>query len=80
MPEIIKWKTDKLINMSNMFNGCSSLLIFPDISKWKMNDKKISIISDNYPLSSTSSSLFVNVKTSSLNTDDDNNYKTYYSY
>ena len=34
IPDISKWKTDKLVDIRNMFKGCSSLVALPDISKW----------------------------------------------
>ena len=34
IPDISKWKTDKLVDISNMFKECSSLVALPDISKW----------------------------------------------
>ena len=30
--------TNKVIKMNGMFNGCSSLVIIPDISKWKTDN------------------------------------------
>ena len=36
---ITEWNTEKVINMSNMFEGCSSLISLPDISKW--NTEKV---------------------------------------
>ena len=34
LPDISKWNTEKVTNMSFIFSGCSSLLSLPDISKW----------------------------------------------
>ena len=39
---IIEWNTEKVINMNNMFEGCSSLISLPDISKWNI-DKVINM-------------------------------------
>jgi len=33
LPDISKWNTSKVTNMSNMFSGCSSLKKLPDLSK-----------------------------------------------
>ena len=38
LPDISKWNTNKVINMSYMFYNCSSLLLLPDISKWNTNN------------------------------------------
>ena len=37
LPDISKWNTNNVSNMSYMFNNCESLLSLPDISKWKIN-------------------------------------------
>ena len=34
LPDISKWNTSNVIDMSGMFTNCSSLLSLPDISKW----------------------------------------------
>ena len=34
LPDISKWNTIKVKNMSNLFRICKSLLSLPDISKW----------------------------------------------
>ena len=34
LPDISKWNTNKVTNMSNMFENCSSLSSLPNISKW----------------------------------------------
>ena len=34
LPDISKWNTNKVIDMSDMFYNCSSLKSLPDISKW----------------------------------------------
>ena len=34
LPDISKWDTRKVTNMSYMFKNCSSLIKLPDISKW----------------------------------------------
>ena len=34
LPDISKWNTSKVTNMSYLFSNCSSLLSLPDISKW----------------------------------------------
>ena len=46
------------MNISSIFNGCSSLSILPDISKWNIKDKKI--ISDLFSFSSGNSSIKIN--------------------
>ena len=38
LPDISKWDTSKVINMSNIFSGCISLSSLPDISKWNTNN------------------------------------------
>ena len=40
-PDISKWNTSKVIDMSNMLNSCKSLISLPDISKWNTSDIKI---------------------------------------
>ena len=37
LPDISKWNTENVTNMSYMFYDCSSLQSLPDISKWKLN-------------------------------------------
>jgi surface protein len=37
-PDISKWNTNNVTNMSYMFNRCSSLSSLPDISKWNTNN------------------------------------------
>ena len=41
LPDISKWNTNNIKNMSLMFNECSSLSSLPDISKWNINKIKI---------------------------------------
>ena len=38
LPDISKWKTYNVKDMSYMFSGCSSLISLPDISKWKTDN------------------------------------------
>ena len=38
LPDISKWNTDKVTDMSYMFFGCSSLSCLPNISKWDTNN------------------------------------------
>ena len=38
LPDISKWNTSKVTNMSDMFYKCSSLLSLPDISKWNTSN------------------------------------------
>ena len=38
LPDISKWNTNNVKDMSFMFYGCSSLSFLPDISKWKTNN------------------------------------------
>ena len=38
LPDISKWNTNNVTNMSKMFCGCSSLSSLPDISKWNINN------------------------------------------
>ena len=43
LPDISKWDTKNVNNMSGMFSECSSLKSLPDISKWStknVNDMK----------------------------------------
>ena len=37
IPDISKWNTNNVTDMSYLFNGCSSLSSLPDISKWNIN-------------------------------------------
>ena len=37
LPDISKWNTTNVKDMSHMFSNCSSLISLPDISKWKLN-------------------------------------------
>ena len=38
LPDISKWNTNNVINMSSIFCKCSSLSSLPDISKWNINN------------------------------------------
>ena len=38
MPDLSKWNTDNTVDISGIFNNCSSLLSLPDISKWKTHN------------------------------------------
>jgi len=38
LPDISKWKTNNIINMSYLFYDCQKLLSLPDISKWDINN------------------------------------------
>ena len=38
IPDISKWNTNNVKNMSYMFYKCSSLSILPDLSKWNTNN------------------------------------------
>ena len=43
MPDISKWNTANVTNMSCMFYNCTSLLSLPDLMEWdisKVEDKK----------------------------------------
>jgi surface protein len=43
LPDILKWDTSKVSDMSEMFKNCKSLNNLPDISKWntsKLKDKE----------------------------------------
>ena len=40
LPDISKWNTEKVINMSFLFMGCISLKSLPDISKWNTKNVK----------------------------------------
>ena len=33
-----KWNTNNIVEMRYIFNGCSSIIILPDISKWKIKN------------------------------------------
>ena len=35
-PDISKWKTDNVADMSFMFSNCNSLKYIPDISRWNL--------------------------------------------
>ena len=38
LPDISKWNTNNVIDISEMFYNCSSLESLPDISKWNTNN------------------------------------------
>ena len=38
LPDISKWNTNNVTDMSFMFVNCSSLSSLPDISKWNTNN------------------------------------------
>ena len=38
LPDISKWNTSNVENMSSIFNNCESLSSLPDISKWNMTN------------------------------------------
>ena len=38
LPDLSKWNTDKIFDMSGMFFNCSQLISLPDISKWNTNN------------------------------------------
>ena len=38
LPDISKWDTNKVTNMSYMLNECNELSSLPDISKWNTNN------------------------------------------
>ena len=38
LPDISKWNTNNVTDMSHIFYGCSSLSSLPDISKWNTNN------------------------------------------
>ena len=40
LPDISKWNTSSVTNMSNMFYNCSGLQNLPDISKWNISKVK----------------------------------------
>ena len=40
LPDISKWDTSNIKNMSYMFHNCWYLTSFPDISNWKINNVK----------------------------------------
>ena len=37
LPDISKWNTNKVTDMSGMFSECESLKSLPDISNWNTN-------------------------------------------
>ena len=43
LPDISKWNTSNVIDMSSMFYNCKSLISLPDISSWNL--KRIDDIS-----------------------------------
>ena len=48
LPDISKWRTDNISNMSYSFYYCSSLIFLPDISQWNTkNVKNINFIFQN---------------------------------
>ena len=38
LPDISKWDTSKVTDMSDMFARCISLEILPDINKWNISN------------------------------------------
>ena len=40
LPDISKWNTKNIIDMSCLLYGCSSLISLTDISKWDIYNKK----------------------------------------
>ena len=38
IPDISKWNTIKVINISELFFECENLIQLPDISKWETNN------------------------------------------
>ena len=40
LPDISKWNTNNVNDISDLFSGCSSLSSLPDISKWNTNNLK----------------------------------------
>ena len=38
LPDISKWDTNNVTNMSLLFSECSSLQSLPDISKWNIKN------------------------------------------
>ena len=41
LPDISKWNTNNVTDMSCLFYKCSSLKSLPDISKWNTNNVNI---------------------------------------
>ena len=39
LPDISKWKTDNINDLSELFYDCENLSSLPDISKWKIQNK-----------------------------------------
>ena len=37
-PDISKWNTNNVNNISNLFNGCKEIKILPDISEWNTSN------------------------------------------
>ena len=37
LPDISKWDTNNVMDISRMFYNCSALKFLPDISKWKID-------------------------------------------
>ena len=44
---ISKWKFNNKIKINNIFKGCNSLLIIPDISKWNVEFQEFSDVSSS---------------------------------
>ena len=42
IPDIAKWNTSKVENISGLFKGCESLISLPNISKW--NTKNVTVM------------------------------------
>ena len=54
IPNISKWKFNNMIQIINIFKGCNSLLIYPDISKWNISNpeffKTVSFNSNSFSI------------------------------
>ena len=37
LPDLSKWNTSSVNNMSEIFSGCSALILLPDLSKWNIS-------------------------------------------
>ena len=63
LPDISKWNTNKVTNMSYMFYKCRKLSPLPDISKWNMDNvtKKENIFAESLNYRSRIFSLFSNI-------------------
>ena len=78
LPDISKWNTNNVTNMSYLFYDCSSLKELPDISKWNIPIKNKEFIS-SFNSSSLVNSSFQENSEPNISTDDINSENKIYN-